>query len=69
MFTYKVLAADAGPVTPDPATGMVTPGRLIEKTYRLEGNIVRRIAPPGSKDDPEAHPVVEVKKASKGKKK
>jgi len=68
-FSYKVLAADAGPVVPDPVTGMVTPGRSIEKTYRLEGNIVRRIAPPGSKDEPEAHPVAEVKKASKGKKK
>jgi hypothetical protein len=68
-FTYKVLAADAGPVVPDPATGMVTPGRLIEKTYRLEGNLVRRVAAAGSKDDPAAHPVAEVKKASKGKKK
>ncbi|HUD23465.1 MAG TPA: SH3 domain-containing protein [Acidobacteriaceae bacterium] len=67
-FTYKVLAADAGPAAPDPVTGMVTPGRLIDKTYRLEGNLVRRIAPPGSKDEPEAHPVVEVKKIAKGKK-
>jgi len=67
-FSYKVLAADAGPVVPDPATGIATPGRLIEKTYRLEGNLVRRVAAPGSHDEPEAHPVVEVKKASKGKK-
>jgi hypothetical protein len=66
-FTYKILPADAPPVVPDPVTGMVTPGRLIEKTYRLEGNIVRRIAPPGSKDEAEAHPVAEVKKTSKGK--
>jgi hypothetical protein len=48
---------------------MVTPGRTIEKTYRLEGNLVRRIAAQGSKDEPEAHPVIEVKKAGKGKKK
>jgi hypothetical protein len=68
-FTYKVLAADAGPVVPDPTTGMVKPGRLIEKTYRLEGNLVRRIALPGIKDDSEAHPAAEEKKSVKGKKK
>jgi hypothetical protein len=67
-FTYRVLAADAGPVVPDPVTGMVKPGRTIEKTYRLEGNLVRRIQPPGSHDEPEAHPVAEVKKDKKGKK-
>jgi SH3-like domain-containing protein len=64
-FTYKVLAADAGEVAPDPATGMVTPGRTIAKTYRLEGTLVRRVAPPGTKDEPEAHPAVEEKKAKK----
>jgi len=68
-FTYRVLAADAGPVVPDPVTGMVTPGRTIEKTYRLEGNVVRRVAPPGYKDEPEAHPVVEEKKDKGAKKK
>jgi SH3-like domain-containing protein len=67
-FTYRVLAADAAAVVPDPVTGTVTPGRTIEKTYRLEGNLVRRIQPPGSHDEPEAHPVVEDKKAKKGKK-
>ncbi len=68
-FTYRVLAADAGPVVPDPVTGAVTPGRTIEKTYRLEGNLVRRVSPPGSKDEPEAHPTPEEKKpaVSKGK--
>jgi hypothetical protein len=68
-FTYKVLSADAGPVVPDPVTGMVTPGRTISKTYRLEGNLVRRVAPPGSHDEPEAHPVAVVKKDKSGKKK
>jgi SH3-like domain-containing protein len=67
-FTYKVLAADAGPVVPDPVTGVVKPGRTLAKTYRLEGNLVRRVAPPGSKDEAEAHPVSEEKK-EKGKKK
>jgi SH3-like domain-containing protein len=68
-FTYKVLAADAGPVVPDAATGLVTPGRTLEKTYRLEGNLVRRVGVPGSKDEAEAHPVAEVKKGKVGKKK
>ena len=68
-FSYKVLAADAGPVVPDAATGMVTPGRTIEKTYRLEGNLVRRVAAAGSHDEPEAHPVAEQKKDKKAKKK
>ena len=67
-FTYKVLAADAGAVAPDPVTGAVKPGRTVARTYRLEGNLVRRLAPPGSKDEPAAHPVVEEKK-EKGKKK
>jgi uncharacterized protein YgiM (DUF1202 family) len=67
-FTYKVLAEDAGPVAPDPATGTVTPGRTISRTYRLEGNVVRRITPPGTHDEPAAHPVAEEKKP-KGKKK
>jgi hypothetical protein len=68
-FTYRVLAADAGPVVPDPVTGMVKPGRTIAKTFRLEGNLVRRLAAPGTKDDPEAHPVAEEKKDKSGKKK
>jgi hypothetical protein len=68
-FTYRVLAADAATVVPDPVTGMVTPGRTLEKTYRLEGNVVRRVAPPGYKDEPEAHPVVEEKKDKGGKRK
>jgi len=70
-FTYKVLAADAGPVAPDPTTGMITPGRLIEKTYRLEGNLVRRIQAAGTPSDDEAHPIADDKKDKnkKGKKK
>lgn len=68
-FTYRVLAADAGPVTPDPETGEMKPGRLIAKTYRLEGNSLRRI---GSgvgalTADAVAHPAVEEKKDKKGK--
>ena len=67
-FTYKVLAADAASVAPNPVTGISTPGRTIAKTYRLVGNIVQRVAPPGYHDDPEAHPTPEQKKDKKGKK-
>ena len=66
-FTYRVLAATAGQPTPDPATGEVKPGRLIEKTYRIEGNLVRRVEAPGSQKEEEAHPVVELKKDRKKK--
>ncbi len=73
-FTYKVLAADAAAVVPDPETGLMKPGRLIAKTFRLEGNAVRRVQAPGSAKDEEAHPTAEEKKkdgakGAKGKKK
>jgi hypothetical protein len=67
-FTYRVLAADAPTVVPDPNTGLIKPGRTISKTYRLEGNVVRRIAPPGYKDDPIARPIPDEKKDKKGRK-
>jgi hypothetical protein len=44
---------------PDPTTGVVTQGRLIAKTYRLEGNITRRIVAPGTPPDLVAHPALE----------
>jgi len=68
-FTYRVLADDAGPVVPDPVTGAIVPGKTVLKTYRLEGNLVRRVQAPGIKDEAEAHPVVEEKKKGAGKKK
>ena len=60
-FSYKVLPADAPAVMPNPATGAMIPARTIEKTYRLEGNYVHRIAPPGTKPEEEAHPLPEKK--------
>ncbi len=71
-FTYKVLAADAPEVMPDPATGEMKSGKTITRTYRLEGNLVRRVGSTGSEPwaagaDLVAHPVVEEKK-SKGRK-
>ena len=61
-FTYRVLAGDQAIPQPDPTTGLIKPGRTIEKTYRLEGNICRRIIAPGVTASEEAHPEVEVKK-------
>ena len=70
-FTYHVLSADSPPVVPDPVTGEIKPGKTIAKTYRLEGNTLKRIgAGVGAlTTEVEAHPTVEEKKDKKGKKK
>jgi len=65
-FTYRVLPADAAPVIPDPVTGAIVPGATIAKTYRLEGNILHRLAPPGTATPDELHPEPVAEK--KGKK-
>ena len=69
-FTYHVLAADQPIPTPDPTTGLIKPGRTIAKTYRLEGNITRRILPPNTQPEAEAHadPVSEKKAGKKSAK-
>ncbi len=61
-FTYRVLAADQALPTPDPTTGLIKPGRLIEKTYRLEGNICRRLIAPNTQPPAETHPEAETRK-------
>jgi hypothetical protein len=70
-FSYRVLAASAPIPAPDPVTGLVQPAELITKTYRLEGNICRRILQPGTPAAEEAHPVPEAAKdkGAKGRKK
>ena len=68
-FTYKVLSADSPVPVPDPATGIVSPGKVITKTYRLEGNVVHRILAPGEVAPEEAHPEPPPDKDKKGKKK
>jgi SH3-like domain-containing protein len=70
-FTYHVLSANAPIPTPDPVTGLIKPAQLIEKTYRLEGNICRRLIQPGTPTPQEAHPVADPakEKSGKGKKK
>jgi SH3-like domain-containing protein len=70
-FTYRVLSAVSPLPEPDPVTGIVKPAQLIDKTYRLEGNICRRILAPGTTAPPEAHPIADPakEKSGKGKKK
>lgn len=72
VFTYHVLAADTAAVVPDPVTGEMKPGKTVAKTFRLEGNLVRRMggaagAPWAQGAELEAHPVVEEKKGKKRK--
>lgn len=63
-FTYRVLADGQPMPQPDPVTGLIKPGQLITKTYRLEGNICHRIGiAPGTQAPEEAHPEPEPKKA------
>jgi SH3-like domain-containing protein len=72
-FSYRVLSADSPVVIPDPITGEIAPGKTVVKTFRLEGNLVRRILAPGTTAPAEARPepAPEKKKAAKqaGKKK
>jgi SH3-like domain-containing protein len=55
-FSYRALSADSPVVIPDPVTGDIVPGKTIQKTYRLEGNLVRRILAPGAPPPAEARP-------------
>ena len=66
VFGWPV-AADAPPPVPDPKTGEIKPAKLITKTYRLEGNICRRLLPPNTPAPEEAHPIPEPKKEKKAK--
>ncbi len=61
-FTYRVLAAGEPLPEPDPVTGLIKPGRTVEETWRLEGNICRRILPRGVPPPAEAHPEAQKKK-------
>jgi len=67
-FTYRVLAGGQALPVPDAATGQIKPGKTVAKTYRLEGNICRRLIAPGAQGPEEFHVVTEEKK-DKGKKK
>ncbi len=67
-FTFRVLADDAAPVVPDPVTGAIVPGKTVLKTYRLEGNLVRRVIEPGVAAPTEAHPEAVAQKGLAAKK-
>ncbi|MHB1702322.1 MAG: SH3 domain-containing protein, partial [Acidobacteriaceae bacterium] len=59
QFTIRIAPANAGPILTDPVTGISRPAKLLEKSFQLEGNVVRRILPPGqtaSQQPAEAHP-------------
>ncbi|MBB5342824.1 SH3 domain-containing protein [Tunturibacter empetritectus] len=68
-FSYRVLSDEAGPVVADPVMGTIVPGKTVLKTYRLEGNLVRRVIQPGTTAPGEVHPepVSEKKKGTAGK--
>jgi hypothetical protein len=67
-FTYRVLAAGQALPVPDPTTGIIKPGRLVAKTYRLEGNVTRRVIAPGTQGPEEMHLVTEEKKKASSRK-
>lgn len=64
-FSFRVLSAGAPLPTPDPSTGLMKPAKTITKTYRLEGNLCRRVLPPGVTPPEEAHPNPVEKKEGK----
>lgn len=70
-FSYRLLSADSPVVIPDPVTGAIVPGKTNLKTYRLEGNLLRRVLAPGETAPQDAHPepVAEKKKKAEAKKK
>ncbi len=68
-FTYRVLAASAPIPAADPDSGLFRPTQLISKTLRLEGSICRRVLPPNTQPQAEAHPAPDTSKEKNGKSK
>lgn len=66
-FTYHVLPADVPTPVPD-SKGELKPARTIAKTYRLEGNVCKRVLPPGVQAPAEAKAPMETKAPAKKKK-
>jgi uncharacterized protein YgiM (DUF1202 family) len=68
-FTYTILSADGTLPSVDPKTGRFVPNKTVEKTWRLEGNIVRQVIPSGTAKPVEYRLVAEDKKKAKAAKK
>jgi hypothetical protein len=66
-FTYHVLPADVATPVPN-SNGELKPALTIAKTYRLEGNICKRVLPPGVQAPAQAKPPEETKAPAKKKK-
>ena len=64
-FTVRLLPADVPMPVPDPQTGLIKPARTVNDTLRLEGNVLRRILPPGAQPPAVAHPEPEPEKKAK----
>ena len=65
-YTYTVLAEGQQLPQAD-ANGIFKPGKLVEKTYRLEGNVTRRVLAPGATAPAEFRLVQEEKKSARGR--
>ena len=66
-FTVRLLSAESSMPVPDPQTGLIKPGKTVEDTFRLEGNLCRRIWPPNTPAPQFAHPDPEEVKSGKGR--
>lgn len=66
-YTYSVLADNVSLPVVDGKTGLFVPSKLVSKTYRLEGNVTRRVLVPGTSAPGEYRLVAEVKKDRKKK--
>ncbi|MBS1814832.1 MAG: SH3 domain-containing protein [Acidobacteria bacterium] len=66
-YTYTVLA-DGQQLPQADANGIFKPGKLVEKTYRLEGNVTRRVLAPGAMAPAEFRLVQEEKKSKRSRK-
>jgi hypothetical protein len=53
--TFTLRVSPTHDVTIDPKTGMATPGALESREYRMEGETVKRVLPPGAAKPAVAH--------------